>query len=137
MRVVRFIKSVAKVAASSLSGMHIIGCDKCVLPSGVSFTPIRVDKHPEMIITDEWDGNVRLFNTSLTFISPDFKSSSEEPMALKVVDDDGHAWIIGCADAPFPAIVSSDPRPRDPAAISCPSFELRWKSPLAPLKVLL
>lgn len=137
MRVCRFIKSVAKVAASSLSGMHIIGCDKCVLPSGVSFTPICVDKHPEMIITDEWDGNVRLFNTSLTFISPDFKPSPEEPMALKVTDEDGHAWIIGCQEAPFPVIVSSDPRPRDPAAMSCPSFELRWKSPLAPLKVLL
>ena len=135
--VARFIKSVAMVAASSLSGLHIIGSDKCVLPSGVSFTPICIDKHPEMVITDELDGNVRLFNTVLTFISPDFKTSAGEPIALKVVDEEGQEWIVGCHEAPFPVIVSSDPRPRDPAAMSCPSFELHWKSPLQPLKVLL
>lgn len=137
MRVVRYIKSVAWVAASHLAGLHIIGVDKCVLPSGVSFQPICIDKHPEMSVTDEVEGNIRLFNTSLTFLSPDYQTSSAAPRAFLVTDEDGQRWLIGTDTTPFPVVVSSSPRPRDPATVSCPTYEMRWKSPLQPLKVLL
>lgn len=128
MKQIKIVTAVERTPVTSLQGMKFISKTTAQLPSGISWQPLEIKPHAQLVISDKVEGRNTVWTAKLIFKTCETLEENSR-FAYRCRLTNGQYRLIGTDERPYPMASVVENMPENITDNQLNEVTVNWQSP--------